>query len=113
MFGKWMRRRWYEFRNGHGIYLSFLLSFTNFFLITYSLLVSEVPFLRGLFPELWMFGVVGLFVYVPVAVFVGRWHNKRQLGIDSEIAALANPVTVRLLECLERIERKVDELEKR
>ena len=34
----WFRSRWYEFRMGHSTYLIFLLTFTNFILISYRFL---------------------------------------------------------------------------
>ena len=37
----WVRRRWWEFRQGHSIYLIFILTFVNFILIAYRLLIEE------------------------------------------------------------------------
>ena len=33
----WFRRRWYDFRQGHGMYLVFAMTFTNFVLIFYNI----------------------------------------------------------------------------
>ena len=48
------RRRWWEFRQGHSIYLIFVLTFVNFILIAYRLLIERVTFLQELIPELWI-----------------------------------------------------------
>ncbi len=62
MAKNWARRRWFDFRNGHTIYLVFLLSFSNFVLIFHRLLVERVNFLNEIFLDLWffiiMFGIV-------------------------------------------------------
>lgn len=110
MSGSWMKRRWYEFRNGHSIYLVFLLSFTNFFLITYNFLIGNVPLLSSIFPSLGIFVSVAILVYVPLAILVGHWHNRKQLSVDTEIVARANPVTQELLDSLGRIEKKLQEI---
>jgi len=76
-----LKRRWSDFRNGHGIYLAFLLGFSNFILISYKFFVSE------LFPmHLWQFVVLFIAVYIPGAIFLGHWHRKTQLPIEERLA---------------------------
>ena len=103
----WIKRRWFEFRNGHGTYLSFFLSFTNFLLITYNLLIDRVSFLCGLFSNVAVFAVVGILIYVPLAIVVGRLHNKKQLSTDMEVVSRANPVSMDIVERLKRIEKRL------
>ncbi len=38
----WIQERWFEFRQGHGTYLGFILSFVNFVLISYSLFLEKI-----------------------------------------------------------------------
>jgi len=104
----WLKRRWFEFRAGHNTYLAFILSFTNFLLITYNFLIGKIPFLSDVFSNLWFFAVLLIFCYVPLAVIVGHLHNKKQLSVDNEVTTRANPVTIEILERLARIEKKVD-----
>ena len=106
----WVQRRWLEFRTGHGVYLSFILSFTNFILIFYNLLIAKVPFLQGIIGNMYLFALVGSAVYVPLAVVVGHFHNRKQLFIDNEIGSRANPVTLEVFERLDRLQRSVEEL---
>ena len=87
----WVRRRWMDFRWGHTTYLIFLLTFTNFVLIFYRLLVERVDFLQNIFSELWMFMIIFVLGYVPLGIAVGAWHRKTQIKIDQEQALLQNP----------------------
>lgn len=107
----WVKRRWVEFRFGHSTYLSFVLSITNFLLITYTFLVERVPVLNTLFPHLWMFAAVGLIAYVPLSVLVGFWHRKKQLSVDGALNAEVNPYTLEILRRLEKLEKMLENME--
>jgi len=72
------RRRWYDFRNGHSMYLVFMMSFVNFVLIFYNF--SGVKDTFNI--PLWVFGLAFVLIYVPVAVWVGVWHRHKQLRVD-------------------------------
>lgn len=98
----WFKRRWYNFRQGHSLYLSFLLSFTNFLLIVYNFLVSQVGFLRLLFPSIFHFAVLGILVYVPLTTVVGHWHVKKQLPTDTTVNYKV------ILDRLDEIEKKLE-----
>ena len=95
MNSDWFRRRWFDFRLGHSVYLIFLLSFSNFILIFHRLLIERVEFLNGIFSELWMFIVLFVVVYFPIAIIVGAWHRKTQIKIENEQALLNNPFMAR------------------
>jgi len=49
MKASWMRRRWYDFRLGHSVYLIFALTFLNFVLIFHRLLIERVHFLNEIY----------------------------------------------------------------
>lgn len=124
----WARRRWWEFRQGHSVYLIFMLTFINFILITYRLLIEKVGFIKDLIPDLWMFAVLFILVYVPAAIIIGYWHRKTQLRVDSTLMQHQNPVLAKMIrtlldvqtgnasteeikefrEFLEKIEKKMD-----
>jgi len=86
MNSSWFKRRWYNFRLGHNIYLIFLLSFTNFLVIMYTFVVSQIPLLNWVFPSIIHFAVIGAFLYIPLAVIVGHFHTKKQLPTDAKVA---------------------------
>jgi len=54
-----------------------------------------VEFLNGIFSELWMFIVLFVVVYFPIAIIVGAWHRKTQIKIENEQALLNNPFMAR------------------
>ena len=39
----WFRRRWLDFRQGHSIYLVFIMTFANFIAIQYKLVLEQIP----------------------------------------------------------------------
>ena len=95
MSSNWLRRRWFDFRLGHSVYLIFLLSFSNFILIFHRLLIERIEFLNDIFSELWMFIILFVVVYFPIAIIVGAWHRRTQIKIENEQALLNNPFMAR------------------
>ena len=96
----WLRRRWFDFRQGHSVYLIFLLSFSNFILIFHRLLVERVEFLNQIFSELWIFVIFFTVVYIPISILIGAWHRKTQLKVDAEVAIRQNPIWAKMFRVL-------------
>jgi len=85
-------RLWTYYRRGHGTYLVFFLSFANFIVIQYRLLVEYIPVLRVLFSSLLAFAIVFFLVYVPLAIIIGWYDYKRfAVPVESAIGARASP----------------------
>ena len=84
-------RYWSYFRRGHNIYLAFIISFMNFIVIQYRLLIQAMP-LRNVISSLWMFALLFLTTYIPSAVIIG-WLDYKRLAVPVETAltAKANP----------------------
>ncbi len=78
-----IRRRWLDFRNGHSIYLAFVLTFVNFILITFNFAIKELPFI-GSFMTLPIFVLIFVFVYFPVCMLIGYWHRRHQYAVENE-----------------------------
>ena len=85
MSNQFFRRRWLDFRVGHSVYLIFLLTFANFVLIFHRLLIERVPILNEIFSELWLFGILFILFYIPVAIFIGLWHRRTQVRIETDL----------------------------
>jgi len=100
------------FRRGHGSWLAYLISFANFVVIQYRLLVER------LLPSLSAFIVTFFLVYVPLAIIIGRYDIKkatvpkevevspffyRPLGKEVNVYY---PVWDTILEALEKIAEK-------
>ncbi|RZD43785.1 MAG: hypothetical protein CXT78_07560 [Thaumarchaeota archaeon] len=96
----WGRRRWWEFRQGHSIYLVFALTFINFILISYRLLIEKITIFKELIPELWVFALVFLIVYVPAAILIGFWHRRTQLRVETTMIQQQNPVLATMIRTL-------------
>ena len=96
----WFRRRWFDFRQGHSVYLIFALTFANFILIFHRLLIERVEFLNELFSELWIFALIFILVYIPLAIIIGAWHRKTQLKVESEVVLLQNPLWAKVFRIL-------------
>jgi hypothetical protein len=81
---QFFRRRWLDFRNGHSIYLAFVLTFINFILITYNFAVTRLTFLHGFVDSLWMFALLFIAIYIPAAILIGAWHRRNQYSVENE-----------------------------
>jgi len=109
------RRRWLDFRQGHGMYLIFAMSFANFILIFYRLLIERIEILGEVFSSLWIFTLVFVISYVPIAILIGFWHRKTQIKVESELGLRQNPFMARNFRMLvDMIERRAskEEIEK-
>jgi hypothetical protein len=109
-----LRRRWLDFRNGHSIYLIFLMTFANFVTIQYKLLIEKVPFLtHSIFSSIWVFAIVFVAAYVPLGMIIGYWHRKNQFSVEQEALFSQNQIgaTINLF-LIDLIDGKVTEEEK-
>jgi hypothetical protein len=92
----WVRRRWLDFRQGHSIYLAFLIMFANFITIQYSLMIDRVPAFSNVFSNVWLFVLAFIAVYMPLAVVIGYWHRKSQWKVEQEAMFNENVVQATL-----------------
>ena len=107
------RRRWLDFRNGHSIYLIFLMTFANFVTIQYSLLIGKAPFLNSIFSSIWIFAIVFIAMYVPLGMAIGYWHRKSQFSVEAEALFSQNQIGATIyLFLIDLIDGKVTEEEK-
>ena len=109
-----LRRRWLDFRNGHSIYLIFLMTFANFVTIQYKLLIEKVPFLsHSIFSSIWVFAILFVAVYVPLGMLIGYWHRKNQFSVEQEALFSQNQIgaTINLF-LIDLIDGKATEEEK-
>ena len=86
---KYIRRRWLDFRNGHSIYLVFLLTLVNFILIVYNFAILKIPVLST-YLNLPLFVLIFFLVYVPLAIIIGYWHRRNQYAVENEAMAQEN-----------------------
>jgi uncharacterized integral membrane protein len=86
---KYIKRRWLDFRNGHSIYLAFLLNLVNFILIVYNFAILKIPFLSS-FLSLPLFVVIFFLIYIPTAILIGYWHRRNQYAVETEAMTQEN-----------------------
>ena len=85
-------RWWIYFRRGHSTYLVFLLSFANFIVIQYRLLIEYVPMLSLVFTSLLSFAIAFFLIYLPLAILIGWYDYKRfAVPVESAVGAKASP----------------------
>ena len=96
MDSEWVKRRWFDLRQGHTFYLIYTLTGANFILIFHRLLIERVPALNDLFSNLWLFAIIFVILYIPIAITIGAWHRKSQIKIDSEQQMRRNPVMAKM-----------------
>ena len=92
-----MRRRWYDFRLGHSVYLIFALTFSNFVLISHRLLIERVPILNEYFSSLWFYAIIFVLAYIPISTIIGAWHRRTQLRVEEDIKTRQNPFLAKVL----------------
>ena len=92
-------RYWAYFRRGHGIYLALLISFLNFLVIQYRLLIQQAPALSGLFHGLAEFAAAFTLIYAVAATLIGWIDYKRgSVAVDNVLIAQASPFTLDTVE---------------
>src|SRR5689334_22174952 len=112
--GNWFRRRWLDFRNGHSIYLIFIMTFANFVTIQYKLLIDKAPIFNSIFHSIWGFAIIFVAIYVPLGIIIGYWHRKSQWTVEQEALFRENKVgAVMWLYVMDLIEGKVKEEDKK
>jgi hypothetical protein len=88
---KYIRRRWLDFRNGHSIYLIFLMTFANFIVIQYRLLIDRMPSIDSLTGgNIIGFAMTFIAIYVPLAIIIGYWHRRNQYAVENEAMTQEN-----------------------
>jgi hypothetical protein len=110
----WFRRRWLDFRNGHSIYLIFVLTFANFITIQYKLLIDQIPYLAGVFNNIIIFAIVFVLMYVPIGIVLGYWHRKTQWKVEQDALFRENKVgAIMWMYVIDLIEGNVSEEDKK
>jgi hypothetical protein len=109
----WLRRRWLDFRQGHAIYLVFIMTFANFITIQYKLLIDKLPVWNSLFDNIWIFAILFVAVYIPLSMIIGYWHRKSQWNVEAEAMFRENQIGATMwLFLIDMVDGKVTEEEK-
>ncbi|HSL14594.1 MAG TPA: hypothetical protein VK882_10095 [Nitrososphaeraceae archaeon] len=111
----WFRRRWLDFRQGHSIYLIFLMTFANFIVIQYRLLIDRMPSIDSLTGgNIIGFAMTFIAIYVPLSIIIGYWHRKSQWRVEAEALFNENRIGATMwLFVIDLIDGKITEQEKK
>ena len=89
------------------------MTFANFVTIQYGLLIDQVPFLKNLFESIWIFAIVYVSAYVPIAIVIGYWHRKTQWRVEQHALFKENVIGATMwLFVIDLIDGRVSEEEK-
>jgi hypothetical protein len=78
------QKGWLDFRNGHSVYLSFILTFMNSILISYHFAIERFAILDNVFFNIALFALFFMGLYVPASVIIGYWHRRHQWTVENE-----------------------------
>ena len=87
-----IRKCWVDGRTGHTSYLMFFLVFLNFILIAFSYLIEGNQNFEKYISDLWIFAIIFVVTYIPVAILIGRWHTNTQISIEETIKKMNDPI---------------------
>src|SRR5437867_12294152 len=79
-----LQKGWLDFRNGHSVYLSFILTFMNSILISYHFAVEQFSFLNNIFFSVAILALFFMRVYVPASVIIGYCHRRHKWTVENE-----------------------------
>lgn len=90
---EFIKRRWFDFRQGHSTYLIFVMAFVQFVVVTYTLAIERFPTLEQVFPSMWIWATVFVASYIPAAIIIGHLHRKFQMPTETRQSIIVNPYT--------------------
>lgn len=99
--GKWLQRRWLEFRWGW-LYISYILSLINFITITYYLLLENI----GIGIPIWLYTILVVTIVPLITISIGHFYHRRH-QLDVDVSLTLRPVIKRLDEILNEL-RKIE-----
>ena len=90
--GRWLGKRFWEYRAFYGAYIALFISISNWITIQYKLVLEHAPVLGSVFNNLWTFLIAAVIIFSVVSVLGGHYiHRKRQFRIEQELATEENP----------------------
>jgi hypothetical protein len=89
---QWAGRRFWESRQFYSAYIALFVAITNWITIQYTLLLENIPVLKLLFSNIWIFLFVAAVIFTIVSVLGGHYiHRRRQFRLENALAVEENP----------------------
>lgn len=100
-----IRNLWFYFRLGHAGYLGFALSMINTILIVYHFGFN------GIISDMYLFALILVAVYAPLAIIAGKFHTKFQFNTEIEHANAHNKDLQDIKKLLQEINNRIKQVE--
>jgi hypothetical protein len=91
---------WWDGRMGHSAYLMFALQLLNFLLIAYNFLIEGNKIFETIITDLWMFVTIVTIFYIPISIFIGKWHTDTQIREEMEMKMFQDPIIAKMIKGL-------------
>jgi hypothetical protein len=89
---QWAGRRFWESRQFYSAYIALFVAITNWITIQYTLLLENIPVLKLLFSNIWIFLIVAAVIFTIISVLGGHYiHRRRQFRLENALAVEENP----------------------
>ena len=62
--------------------------------------MRKITIFKELIPELWIFALIFISVYIPAAILIGVWHRRTQLRVETTLVNQQNPVLAKMIRTL-------------
>lgn len=85
-----LRKRFLELRLGHANYTIYVLTFSNFLIISYTLLLERSDFAKLVFPTISVYALFFLIGYPLLAIALGYWHRTKQYPVEMAHSLILN-----------------------
>ena len=92
-------RTWFYFRQGWSVYFAFIFAGINTLFVTYYLAIENIPTLKQIFPDFWIYMIIIVSIGIPSLTGIGYFHFKKSSAFKAEadVNIEANPHQRRLL----------------
>jgi hypothetical protein len=88
------------------------MTVAQFLIIQYRLLLNNIPIFHSV--PLWVFAIVFVAMYVPLAGIIGYWHRRTQYNVENQTHFERNPIlATQTLFLIDLIDGNVTEEEKK
>jgi len=84
------------FRLGYSYYIAFILTVSNFMMISYYLVMERIPFLKQVFPHFAYFIAILACFIIPLGIALGYLHARKTgaMAADGYVSTRANPLNI-------------------
>lgn len=92
-------RGWFYFRQGWTTYFAFMFAAINTLVVTYYLAIENIPILKEIFPNFFIYLAVVVSIGIPMLIGIGYIHFKKTASYKAEadIQYESNPHALRML----------------